>query len=114
MATLIRPVLFSAHFGVAPAKLGAKGLLDPILNADTKLFIDPLLLRTSTNSRIRTEAYNQLRDRFGEVLRLLIASRAKGDPAWKAAARLLDLRERSETGLGYGGTGVRGSSRPAQ
>lgn len=114
MATLIRPVLFSAHFGVSPAKLGAKGLLDPILNADTKLFIDPLLLRTSTNSKIRAQAYDELRDRFGEVLRLLIASKAKDDPAWRAAARLLDLRERSETGLGYGGSGVRGSSRPAQ
>jgi hypothetical protein len=114
MATLVRPVLFSGHIGVPPAKLAAKGLLDPILNADTKLFIDPLLLRTSTNSKIRAAAYDQLRDRFGEVLRLLIASKTKGDPAWKAAAQLLDLRERSETGLGYGGSGVRGSSRPAQ
>lgn len=114
MATLIRPVLFSGHFGVAPQKLASKGLLDPILNADTKLFIDPLLLSTSTNKLIRTEAYEHLKRRFGEVLRLLIASKTRGDAAWKAAGRILDLRERSETGLGYGGSGVRGSSRPVQ
>lgn len=112
MATLIRPVLFTAHFGVPPQKLASEGLLDPILNADTKLFIDPLLLSTSGNKLVRDKGYAALRSRFSEVIKLVSASKSRTDAAWKAASRLLDLSERSETGLGFGGSGVRGSSRP--
>jgi hypothetical protein len=38
----------------------------------------------------------------------------KGDAAWKGAERLLDLREPPENGLGYGGSGRSGSSRPEE
>lgn len=47
MAKLFKPRLFSQQFSINPAALQKAGLLDPFLNADTKLFIDPLLLRHS-------------------------------------------------------------------
>jgi hypothetical protein len=40
MAKLINPKLFSQQFGINPTELDKEGLLDPVLNADTKLFVD--------------------------------------------------------------------------
>jgi hypothetical protein len=82
------------------------------LNADTRLFIDPLLLAGSDNTLIRAKAFSLLKKRFEEIIRLVDASEAVGDVAWKAAAKKLDLSERRETGLGYGGASTSGSSRP--
>ena len=112
MARLIRPVLFSQKFPVTPNDLESFGVFDPILNSDTKLFIDPLLLAGSENSRIRTDAFNLLTKRFDEIIRLVAASNNSFDPAWIAASKRLDLSERRETGLGYGGAITSGATRP--
>jgi hypothetical protein len=40
MAKLFRPRLFSQQFGINHAALQKAGLLDPFLNADTKLFVE--------------------------------------------------------------------------
>ncbi|MDH4414777.1 MAG: hypothetical protein QE484_15805 [Rhizobium sp.] len=86
------------------------GLFDPVLNSDSKLFIEPLLLEGSDNPHM-TAAYDQLRKHFEKAVKLLAASRTVNDPAWKAARRILDLKERSETCLGYGGSSISGNSR---
>jgi hypothetical protein len=112
VAKLVNPVLFSQRFGVKPAALQASGLLDPILNSDTKLFIDPLLLSSSGNGLIRKEAFEALKTGFSEIVRLIAASQSPNDVAWRSAAKRLDLRERPETGLGYGGASTSGASRP--
>jgi hypothetical protein len=112
MGKLVRPVLFSTQFGIPKIELEKRNLLDPILNADTKVFIDPLLLRSSKDKIVSSDGLHLLRERFQNVMRLLIASNAAGDAAWRAAASQLDLDERQETCLGFGGSGVSGSSRP--
>jgi hypothetical protein len=113
MPRIIRnPKLFSQQFNIPKAELDKADLLDPFLNADTKLFIDPLLLKDSRNDLIRTMAVGLFRTQLSEIVKLVLASKSNTDPAWKAALRLLDLHERRETCLGYGGSGVSGSSRP--
>ncbi len=112
-AQLVQPILFSAKFGVSSAAISKAGLIDPILNADTKLFIDPLLIHKSNNPLIRKQGIAALRGRFTEILDLLAVSKSTTDPAWKAAYKRLDLDERAETGLGYGGASTSGSSRSA-
>ena len=112
--SLIHPVLFSTHFAVLSAALAAAKLLDPILNSDTKLFIDPLLLWKSQNSKIISEGRTAVETCFQNVIGLLDISRAEGDAAWKGAYNALNLDERSETGLGYGAAGTSGSSRPPE
>ncbi|WP_273880400.1 hypothetical protein [Rhizobium binxianense] len=107
---LVRPYLFSQVFKGSAADLDKAGLFDPVLNSDSKLFIDPLLLEGSDNPHM-VAAYKQLREHFTKVTKLLSASRGINDPAWKAARRILDLGERSETCLGYGGSSISGSSR---
>lgn len=112
MTKLVKPILFSTNFGVSETALKSAALIDPVLNCDTKLFIDPLLISSSQNKTIRTDGSRLLRVRFTNIIRLVAASERINDAAWKGAAKLLALEERPETCLGYGGSGTSGSSRP--
>jgi hypothetical protein len=112
MATVKNPVLFSKYFTIDPERLNEAGLIDPFLNVDTQLFIDPVLLEKSANPVIRADALSAFRNHFENFVRLLIISRAEGDAAWRAAQGLLNLHEPPENGLGYGSSGRSGSSRP--
>lgn len=100
--SLVHPVLFSSHFGVPATALAGAKWLDPILNSDTKLFIDPLLLWKSQNPRMISEGRTAVETSFQDVIGLLDISEAEGDVAWKGAYKALDLDERAETSLGYG------------
>ncbi|WP_342040176.1 hypothetical protein [Aeromonas caviae] len=112
MAKIQNPLLFSKHFGVDEKELEKAGLIDPFLNVDTQLFIDPVLLEKSDHPKISVNAYKNFRDHFSNYVRLLAISKTEGDAAWKGARKLLDLREPAHTGLGYGGSSRSGSSRP--
>jgi hypothetical protein len=112
MARVQNPILFSTYFGIPPASLAAAGLIDPFLDVDVPLFIDPVLLEKSSNSRISTSAISRFRRHFEVMVRMLAISKTENDAAWKGARRQLDLSEPPENGLGYGGSGRSGSSRP--
>lgn len=112
MAKIFNPTLFSTHFGIDNSLLEQAGFIDPFIDLDTQLFIDPVLLEKSSNSIIATEAIQRFRNHFQNFVRLLNISRAQGDAAWRGASRLLDLSEPPQNGLGYGGSGRSGSSRP--
>ena len=114
MARIQNPTLFSAYFRVSPQALEAAGLIDPFLDVDVPLFIDPVLLEKSSNKTINTTAIDRLRSHFETLVRLLTMSKAADDAAWKAARRQLDLSEPPENGLGYGAGGRSGSSRPEE
>lgn len=110
--SLVHPVLFSKHFGVPAAAFNAAKLLDPILNSDTKLFIDPLLVWKSQNPIIMRDGRKAVETAFSNVIGLLEISGSEGDAAWKGAYKALNLDERAETSLGYGAARNTGSSRP--
>lgn len=112
MARVENPVLFSTYFKIDADELTKAGLIDPFINVDTPLFIDPVLLEKSQHSIIRNEALSDFRSHFGNFVRLIFISQNEGDAAWKAAERLLDLSEPPENGLGFGSSGRSGSSRP--
>lgn len=103
---LVKPRLFSQAFPKTAQFLKKEGLFDPILNSDSKLFIDPLLLDGSTN-RYMKGALANFEEHFSNSIKLLAASQKVDDPAWKAARKLVNLDERSETCLGYGGSSIR-------
>lgn len=110
----MRPILFSEKFKVAADKLDKANLLDPYIDADTPLFIDPLLIDKSTNDILRSDGIDQFRDYFEKVVRLLSMAEQEGDPAWAGAERLLSLKEPAENGLGYSRSKRAGTSRPEE
>lgn len=112
MARVQNPVLFSTYFGIDKALLDGAGFIDPFTNVDVPLFIDPVLLEKSGNARINSSAIDRFRRHFEDFVRLLVISQQENDAAWKAARNRLDLREPPQNGLGYGGSGRSGSSRP--
>lgn len=114
MAKIQNPLLFSKHFGIDERELARAGLIDPFMNVDTQLFIDPVLLEKSDHPKISGDAYQNFRDHFSKYIRLLAISKSEGDAAWRGARKLLDLREPALTGLGYGGSSRSGSSRPEE
>ncbi|MGO9265458.1 MAG: hypothetical protein ACLQBA_11360 [Candidatus Binataceae bacterium] len=108
MAKIVDPLPFSRAYELEAKILERLGVLDPTLNVDTKLFVDPFLLRNSKhpeikNARVTWEAH------FSKVIDLLAASRARGDVAWRSAEGLLTFREVKWTCLGYGAATVSGS-----
>ncbi|WP_018995609.1 hypothetical protein [Hirschia maritima] len=112
MAKIANPVLFSTYFKVSPTAFRTAGLIDPFIDVDTQLFIDPLLIHKSTNEVIKNEGVAAFADHFSSLVRLLVISKKKNDAAWKAAFRQLNLDEPASNGLGYGGAGTSGSKRP--
>lgn len=114
MANVRNPILFSTHFGVAAEAFKESGLIDPFLNVDTQLFIDPVLLEKSSNEVIRKDALTAFREHFANFIRLLAISENEGDAAWRGAERILDLSEPPDNGLGYGGSRRAGTSRPRE
>lgn len=109
MSKLSNPTLFSDAFRIKPKALRALGVLDPILNIDTRLFIDPLLLEVSSHKEISEGARGRYTAHFGKVVKLLRASKKVDDVAWRAARGLLQFREIRGTCLGYGAGTIRGT-----
>jgi hypothetical protein len=109
MAKIRNPIKFSEHFEVEEATLDRLDVLDPTLNVDVRLFIDPLLLPLSKHAEMRS-ASKSFRVFFSTVIKLLAASRREGDVAWREAVRRLQFREVPGTCLGYSAASIRGSA----
>lgn len=108
LAKIRNPIRFSQRFGLDPQRLAKLDVLDPILNVDTPLFIDPLLLDQSKHAEMRSAAKTYDKH-FREIISLLSASKRRDDPAWRAAERLISYREVKGTCLGYGAESISGS-----
>jgi hypothetical protein len=108
----LRPIPFSLYFNVDPVAFDEAGLLDPYINTDTPLFIDPLLVDKSSNGLLAKAGMQQFREHFEKLVGLLTIVEEEGDPAWLAAERQLSLREPAENGLGYSRKARAGTSRP--
>lgn len=109
MGRISDPMTFAAHFGVPEGTLDQLGVLNPTLNADTKLFIDPFLIPKSAHHEIAVGARGTYTTHFEQVIALLGASQQTGDVAWRNAKRLMRFPEIKATCLGYGASSVSGS-----
>ena len=91
----------SKFLGVRPSDLTKLGTFNALIGIDSRLFIDPLLLKKLNipelaASRAHFEKY------FREVLFLVTKSKESGDVAWREAARRLVFKETKGVSLGYG------------
>lgn len=105
---LVDPITFSEAFKVPKALLRKLGVLNPTLNIDTKLFIDPLLLGVSKHPEMQA-ARKRIDAHFDTVIRLLEVSRSTGDVPWRNAAKMLAFPEVKGTCLGYSAASTGGS-----
>jgi hypothetical protein len=109
LAKIRDPLRFAQYFKIPEAILDQAGVLNPTLNADTKLFIDPLLIPQSTHREIRVNARATYLQHFSQVIKLLKVSKTANDVAWRNARRLMEFPEIKWTCLGYGAQSVAGS-----
>jgi hypothetical protein len=110
MPNIKNPTSFSEAFAINPTDLRKLGVLDPVLNVDTRLFIDPLLLADSKHKEINKGAVASYKRHFTRLVGLLAGSKYEGDMGWRTANRLLDFPEVKGTCLGYGAASIAGRS----
>lgn len=108
MTEKAKPISFAKHFKIDKKKLSDLGIFNPILNFDTKLFVEPLLLKNSSSPIIKAslESYN---DFFRKLLILIKASKEPDDKAWREAKRRISFPEYKATCIGYGSDSINGS-----
>ena len=109
LAKIIEPVRFSEHFEIESTLLDTACVLNPTLNVDTRLFIDPMLLEHSQHPELRNNARDSYEEHFVTVIKLLRASSEPRDTPWRNAFRYLLFPEIKGTCLGYGARSVSGS-----
>ena len=109
MAKIVKPVRFSDHFQVDEALLRKLGALNPTLNVDTKLFMDPLLLEKSAHAEISEGARASYETYFTTTIKFLRAAKDTTGVPWRTASKLLSFPEIKWTCLGYGAGTVSGS-----
>lgn len=104
--------LLSTHLGIDSDKFREKNILNPTYEQDVPLFIDPLLLKNSSNILISEKARNTYEEFFKSILSLgKIYVEAKGDTREKIRKKIvtkLQFKEQPGTGLGYSEFGVSG------
>jgi len=95
------PTRLSTFLSVRPSSLKRHGVFDALIGIDSRLFVDPILLKRLRipelrDSRKHFEAY------FQAILLLLAKSQKEGDVAWRGAAKRLVFKETKGVSLGYG------------
>jgi len=99
---------FCDYYGIDSAAFEASGALDPVLGVDTRLFIDPTLLRHTGTPEL-CESYERVVAHFSDVLRVVENIRVAGDVFWRKANNFLTFPEVHGLCIGYGTADKSGS-----
>jgi hypothetical protein len=103
---LIVTMLASEHFGIK--RTASDDWFDPILDADTELFVDPFLVFKEKRGFWR-DAHSRLIAHFDLAFLMIAKGNLASDSlSYKKALRLLVFREPRELCLGYTSTGTAG------
>lgn len=102
------PVSASDYLGVSEDDFSRTGAFNVVVDLDTRLFIDPSLLRVTSVPEF-AESYAKLRRRFADVLLLLRRSQVEGDLFWRNAEHQFNFPEVEGTCIGYAKTSTSGS-----
>lgn len=94
-------------FGIDPDAFTASGALDPILGVDTRLFIDPTLLKRSKAPELK-DSEERVFKYFSDVLRVLSFVKSEDDAFWRKANNLLTFPEVNGLCIGYSSNGIAG------
>lgn len=103
------PVSFTDEFGIDKLSFLATGAFDVILDVDSRLFIDPALIKLCDVDEFK-DAREKIEKYFSDIITLLKHSNKKGDMYWKKADKLLTFTELTGTCFGYSQHGTSGNS----
>lgn len=98
----------SAYLDIPARDFAATGAFDAVLEVDSKLFIDPHLLRFTTAPEL-ANSYQKMLDHFSKVIKLLAHSTRRGDKSWQEAEKLLRFNEVKGLCIGYSSASTSGS-----
>jgi len=101
------PTKLSRYFGIPALRLQRLGVFNALIGLDNSLFVDPSLLKVAKTREFKI-ARAELEAYFGNVIRLLKASKKTGDAAWNEAVNRLTFEEEHGAALGYSGIGGHG------
>ena len=100
--------VLSELMDVSPQELENLGAFDPVLDLDTRLFIDPHLLKHCDIEGFE-RSYEKFQEHFKKVIKLLNSSDSNGDRFWREADRYLEGGEVKGLCIGYSSKGTSGS-----
>lgn len=101
-------IFFSDQFNIDRKTLAENGIFNPMLNLDTHLFIDPLLLKSSKHRIIREQGFAEYNKFFSNIIKLLPKSKYPGDFVWSVVKSKFPQKEIGGTCLGYGTNSISG------
>lgn len=96
------------YYDINQERFKSTGALDPILDVDTRLFIDPSLLRVSTTPEL-CGSYNKVIEYFEKILLIVSEIESPNDCIWRQASKMLVFPEVAGLSIGYASKGTRGS-----
>ena len=102
------PKSLSSLLGIDPTELTDRGAFDPVLDLDTRLFLDPHLLKHCDIPEF-TGSYESLQRHFLKIGKLLRVSESFGDVFWRNADSLMEWPEVKGLCIGYSSKGTSGS-----
>jgi hypothetical protein len=92
---------------IPPEAFETTGALDPILGIDTRLFIDPSLLR-HTNVPELAGSFSSLSEHFANTLKVIRFIENEDDAFWRKADDMLTFPEVQGLCIGYSSKGIAG------
>lgn len=102
------PISLSKYLNLPSSHLESLGVLDPILDTDTRLFIDPHLLKHTITPEFK-DSYEKLQKHFLGIGILLAKSTKEGDIFWRNADLRVRWPEVKGLCIGYSTKGTSGS-----
>lgn len=100
-------ISFCDYHKIDPDKFDQSDALDPILGVDTRLFIDPSLLKHADIPEL-IGSHDELISYFGKAVKVISLIQKPGDALWRSADRLLQFPEVKGLCIGYSSSGIAG------
>jgi hypothetical protein len=101
------PKRIAEVIGVSEKVLKDAGVFNGFVDIDSRLYVDPRLLRNSEAPELKV-GYEHLTKYFRGIFSILRNSRTKEDAMWRQARKLLTFREKPIMALGYSINGIEG------
>lgn len=103
------PISFTDKFKIQKDLLKASNAFDPIIDLDTKFFIDPALIELC-NAPEFLDAREKITNFFSSIILIIKHCKFKGDMFWKNAYKMLSFKEIRGTCLGYSNESTDGNA----